>query len=67
MSSKVDLLSTSVDLILVSEARIEPTTLSIFNHPSNEVFSCPCNVLYQVCFTVMQVCVKCLLTAMYFK
>lgn len=37
MSSKVEMLSTSVDLMLVSEARIEPTKLSIFNHPSNKV------------------------------
>ncbi|PIK54185.1 putative nuclear pore membrane glycoprotein [Apostichopus japonicus] len=36
MSSKVEMLSTSVDLMLVSEARIEPTKLSIFNHPSNK-------------------------------
>ncbi|PIK62157.1 putative nuclear pore membrane glycoprotein [Apostichopus japonicus] len=37
MSSKVEMLSTSVDLMLVSEARIEPTKLSIFNHPSNKI------------------------------
>ncbi|KAJ8036585.1 hypothetical protein HOLleu_20604 [Holothuria leucospilota] len=36
ISPKIDMLSASVDLILVSEARIEPTNLSIFNHPSNK-------------------------------